>query len=166
MARRVSTRTILRLFQAVRGPEGDPQLLADLELLWHKDLDLSIKAGALLAFDGLILTAGVNPLTSSPGAPLSLDPNSAAAVVALTALGVVLLAIAAMFCVRGIMVGEDFDDSGIEHDPNAVTQRMLAAHCAAIDAQGRLLAWASRFTYAGGAVMAAAFLLTLADKWI
>jgi len=86
--------------------------------------------------------------------------------VGLTAIGVLLLAVAAIFSVRGIMIGEDFDDSGIEHDAKAVTQRMFAAYCAPIDTQGRMLAWGGRFTYAGGAVIAAAFLLTLAEKWI
>lgn len=141
-------------------------MFADLELLRHKDLDLSIKAGALLAFNGLLLTAGLNPVAASPGAPLSLDALTAPGPTWITMLGVVLLAAAAAFCVRAIMIGEDFDDHGLEDDPKAIVQRMAAAYCAAIDAQARYVARAITLTYVGGAVTGAALFWSLIDKWM
>jgi hypothetical protein len=83
-----------------------------------------------------------------------------------TALGVALLALAAVYCVRSIMVGEDFDDSGLEDDPKGVVIRMLAAYCVAIDKQTELLAKAVLWTYAGGAAMVVAFFWALMGKWM
>ena len=144
----------------------DPGLFADLELLRHKDLDLSIKAGALLAFNGLILTAALNPLQASPGAPLSLDALSTWGPTWLCMVGAALMAAAAAYCVRAIMIGEDFDDHGLEDDPKAIVQRMFAAYCAAIDAQARLVARAITLTYVGGAVTGLALFWALIDKWM
>ncbi len=144
----------------------DPGLFADLELLRHKDLDLSIKAGALLAFNGLIITAGINPISASPGAPLSLDAITAPGPTWLCMAGVVLMAAAAAFCVGAILIGEDFDDHGLEDDPKAIVQRMCAAYCAAIDAQAGRIARAITLTYVGGAVMGAALFWALLDKWM
>ncbi|MET0546751.1 MAG: hypothetical protein ABWZ40_10605 [Caulobacterales bacterium] len=167
--KRISTRSILRAFQAARQHKGgaiDSGLFADLEMVRHKDLDLSIKAGALLAFQGLLLTAGINPIAASPGAPLSVSPVDEAAVVIVTAIGVGLLAWAATYCVRCIMIGEDFDDTGLEADPHGVAIRMLAAYCVAIDKQTDLLAKAVLWTYAGGGAMAVAFFWALIGKWM
>ena len=167
---RITTRALLRSFQRVRAAqttsaEADA-LFKDLELVRHMDTDLSIKSGALLAFQGLILMAGINPIAASPGAPLSVSPVDAAGVVLVTALGVALLAVAATFCVRCIMIGEYFDDSGLKDDPDAIAVRMLAAHCAAIDKEKTLLAKAVLWTYAGGAAMVVAFFWALIGKWI
>lgn len=161
---RISMRVQLRAFQTLRGQGADPALFQDLEMLRHKDLDLSVKAGALLAFDALILTAGLNPISASPGAPVSLDAVANAGPTWVTMAGVALMAIAAVFCVRAIMIGEDVDPHGIEDDPAALRQRLFAAYCAAIDAQATNIAWASRFTYIGGAAMAAALLWSILVK--
>ena len=75
------------------------------------------------------------------------------------------MAIASSFSVRAILVGEEFDDQGIEHDPAAILRRLFAAYCAAIDAQASLLAMAGKFTFAGGLATAFAFIWALADKW-
>lgn len=162
---RTSMRAKLRAFQAAREGVDGAKLAADLELMRHADLDLSIKAGALLAFNGLIIAAGINPIVASPGAPLSVDALSDPAIAAITAVGVLLMAVAASFSVRAVLIGEDFDDRGLEGDAEAIVQRLLAAYCVAIDAQSRLLAMAGRFTFAGGAVTACAFLWALLDKW-
>ncbi|MDX2237226.1 MAG: hypothetical protein NW203_06645 [Hyphomonadaceae bacterium] len=162
----ISTRRALRQFQAARGDDLDEGFQRDIEMLWHKDLDLAVKAGGLLAFDGLILGAGINPLAASPGAPISLDAATAPGPVVLVALGVALLSAAAAFCVRAVMIGEDVDDSGLDGDRTALVQRMLAAYCVAIDAQAKHLARASQLTYAGGGVMAVGFLWSLASKWL
>jgi hypothetical protein len=64
-----------------------------------------------------------------------------------------------------VLIGEHFDDRGIEGDAVAMLRRLEAAYCAAIDARTRLLARAGLFTYAGGAVTGAAFVWALMDKW-
>lgn len=163
---KVSMRAKLRAFQAVRGAKAPDILAADIEVLRHADLDLSIKAGALLAFNGLIIAAGINPIAASPGAPLSVDAIQDPEIALLTAIGVLLMAIASSFSVRAVLVGEDFDDHGIEGDAEALLQRIQAAYCVAIDAQARLLSMAGRFTAAGGFVTACAFIWALVDKWV
>ncbi len=75
------------------------------------------------------------------------------------------MAIASSFSVRAILVGEEFDARGIEDDPKAILQRLFAAYCTAIDTQASLLSMAGKFTTAGGAVTASAFVWALADKW-
>jgi hypothetical protein len=64
--------------------------------------------GALLASDALLITAGINPLTASPGAPLSLDAPSQPAESMAVALGTLMLAISSYLCVRAIMLGEEY----------------------------------------------------------
>lgn len=167
---RITTRALLRAFQRARAAQATnaeaEALFRDLELVRHLDTDLSIKSGALLAFQGLILMAGINPIAASPGSPLSISPVDAPGVVLVTALGVALLAWAATFCVRCIMIGEHFDDSGLEDDADGVAVRMLAAYCAAIDKEKTLLAKGVLWTYAGGAAMVVAFFWALIGKWI
>ena len=166
----ISTRALLRAFQRARAAQSTSAeaeaLFRDLELVRHLDTDLSIKSGALLAFQGLILMAGINPIAASPGSPLSVSPVDAYGVVLVTAIGVGLLAWAATFCVRCIMIGEHFDDNGLENDPDGVAVRMLAAYCAAIDKEKTLLAKGVLWTYAGGAAMVVAFFWALIGKWI
>ena len=135
---------MLRAFQTVHRAGVDPGFMADLELLRHKDLDLSVKLGALLAFDALLIGAGLQPVSASPGAPLSVSAVDAPAIVAITLAGVGLLLAAAFYSVRGVMVGEEFDDGGIEDDPAAISQRMFAAYCAAM--------WATKGTTIGGII--------------
>ncbi|MDX2277424.1 MAG: hypothetical protein NW206_18405 [Hyphomonadaceae bacterium] len=160
-----SMRAKLRAFQAARDGGDLKALEHDIDLLRHADLDHSIKAGALLTFNGLIIAAGINPIVASPGTPLSVDAHTDPLIALMTALGVLLMAVAASFSVRAILIGEDFNDRGLEDDPAAILQRLYAAYCAAIDLQSRMLAIAGRFTYAGGAVTALAFIWALGDKW-
>ena len=161
---RTSMRAKLRAFQDARRGEI-AGMAEDLELLRHADLDLSIKAGALLTFNGLIIAAGINPIAASPGAPLSVSAVDHPLITALTAGGVLLMAIASSFSLRAILVGEEFDDHGLEDDSSAILQRLYAAYCSAIDGQTKLLSMAGGFTLAGGAVTACAFVWALADKW-
>ncbi|MDX2233002.1 MAG: hypothetical protein NW200_00760 [Hyphomonadaceae bacterium] len=160
-----SSRTMLRAFQQLHKGGLDPGFMADVELLRHKDLDLSVKLGAVLAFDALIIGAGVLPISSSPGAPLSVDAAHDPVIVLLALVGVALLGASAYFCVRGVMIGEAFDDSGLGDDQRAIAQRLFAAYCAAIDTQARLLGIAARLTIAGGGLAAAALVWALVDKW-
>jgi hypothetical protein len=52
MARR-SFRTLFREFQRMRGAEPEGGFVADLEYLENRDLDLSVRLGAMLAFNAL-----------------------------------------------------------------------------------------------------------------
>lgn len=157
---------MLRAFQTLHKDRLDPGFMADVELLRHKDLDLSVKLGALLAFDALIIGAALQPISASPGAPLSVDAVSDPAI-AITALAAtVVLTASAYYCVRGVMVGEEFNDAGLEGDPKAIAQRMFAAYCAAIDLQVKLLGRAARITLAGGAVAGGSLIWALADKFL
>ena len=164
--RQPSTRSTLRAFQQLHRGGLDPGFMADVELLRHKDLDLSIKLGALLTFDALIIGAGVLPVSASPGAPLSVDAWNDPAIVIAAMLGVALLAWSALYCVRGVMIGEEFDSAGLEDDAASVAVRLFAAYCAAIDKQESMLWRAARLTIAGGAVVALALIWALADKWV
>ena len=162
----MSTRALLRAYQRLRTEDTSGGLSHDLDLLQAKDLDLSVRLGALLAFNALLVGIAVNPISASPGAPLSLDAPTQPIAVALTTLSVIILSIAAYLCVRAIMIGEEFGDDGIEDNPKAIVQRMFAAYCASVDAQHRLLIRASRFTIAGGALAGATSIWIMANKII
>jgi hypothetical protein len=155
---------MLRVFRAVRGAEPDRGFIADLEFAQAKDLDLSVRIGALLAFDALLVTAGINPLTASPGAPLSLDAPTEPWQSLTIAFGIALLAASSYLCVRAIMVGEEFSDEGLGDNPDALEQRVLAAYVRSIDAQARLIGLAARITVAGGSVTAAGCVWVLLEK--
>jgi hypothetical protein len=149
-AKRASARVALRAYQAARGGECDSALIADLEFLQSKDLDLSVRLGALLAFDALMVTAAINPIAASPGAPLSLDAPTQPLEVIAVSICVILLAVSSYICVKGILVGEEFGLEGIEGKPEAIRQRLLAAWCISVDAQATAIAHGSRFTIWGG----------------
>ncbi|MFM9978712.1 MAG: hypothetical protein ACKVOP_11790 [Sphingomonadaceae bacterium] len=163
-AKPMSTRALLRAFQTVHRDGVSDEFMADFQLLQHKDLDLSIRLGALLAFDALLITTGINPIAASPGAPVSLDAPTQPLEVLITTVGVALIAMSAAIVVRAITIGEEFSAEGIEDDPNAIVRRMFAAFCVSVDAQTRLLRIAARFTIAGGAVIAATFAWIIAAK--
>jgi hypothetical protein len=162
---KLSSRTILRLFQRSAESQTDGAFLRDLQMLQARDLDLSVKAGALLAFDALIMTAGFNPISASPGAPVSLDAVKNAGPVWLTMLGVVLLSVAAFFSVRGIMVSEDIASQSETGDPQVVRQHLLAAFCVSLDRQAAAIARAGAWTVAGGAVMIVALFWSVVVKY-
>lgn len=162
----ISMRSQLRAFQTAHSGAPDPAFEADLALLRHKDLDLSIKLGALLAFDALLMTVGVNPISASPGAPMSLDARADPPIVLACLIGLAILMVAAMGCVRGILIGEDVGGEGLGEDPRAHIQRVFAAYAVAIDAQARVLALAGWLTVLGGAVSTAACVWAVIDKFI
>jgi hypothetical protein len=146
----MSTRSLLRAYQRAREGHPDKDFKDDLALLQAKDLDLSVRLGALLAFDALMVGAAINPISASPGAPLSLSAPTQPVAVALVSLSVILLGISAVICVRAIMLGEEFSADGIDDDPQSIVQRMFAAYCASIDFQARMIRLASWFAIAGG----------------
>jgi hypothetical protein len=148
-----SARIQLRLFQSASNEKAANSFQKDLALLQSKDLDVSVRLGALLAFDALLATAAINPISASPGAPLSLDAPTQPWQVVVISLSVILLSIAALLCVRGMLFGEEFDVEGEGLSKDILKQRMLAAYCASIDAQLNMIRLASRFTIVGGLVM-------------
>ena len=163
-ARTMSTRTLLRAYQRLQHEDKSGNLAQDLDLLQAKDLDLSVRLGALLAFDALLVTVATNPIVASPGAPLSLDAPTQPIAVALITISVIILSIAAYLCVSAIMIGEEFSDAGIEDNPKAIIQRMFAAYCASVDAQRKLLRQASRVTIAGGSLAGLTSMWIMANK--
>ncbi len=155
---------MLRALEKIAGSKPHPNFEADLRFVQSKDLDLSVRIGALLAFDALLVTAGINPLAASPGAPLSLDAATQPAEVAAVSLAMAILAASSWLCVRAILYGEEFDTAGIEDDPTALAQRLLAAYVVSIDAQTLLIARAGRLTIAGGMLAAVACLWIMVGK--
>jgi hypothetical protein len=163
---RASMRTLLRAFQKISGDGLPSGFAADFDMLKHKDLDLSVRLGALLGFNALLLASAIQPISASPGSPLSLDAPTQPWPVLVITLGVLLLSISGYLCVRGILVGEEFDPEGIEESPEMLVRRLFAAFCRSIDVQMKMLRFASRFTIAGGAVTLAGCLWIMAAKMI
>jgi hypothetical protein len=154
-----SFRSRLRAFQAMRGNPPDPGFVADLEFLENRDLDLSIRLGAMLGFNALLITIGTHPISASPGAPLSLDAANQPVLTIASLIGILPLVISCYLALRALILGEEFDSEGIESD-HAARQRLFAAFVHSIDVQARLLGLAIRWTLAG------AMLTLLVWGWI
>lgn len=147
----ISFRSRLRAFQTMRCDPPDPGFIADLEFLENRDLDLSIRLGAMLGFNALLITIGTHPISASPGAPLSLDAPSQPAFVLANIVALIPLVISCAFALRAMLLGEEFDTDGLDGDA-ALRQRLFATFIRSIDAQARLLYHAVRWTLAGGAL--------------
>jgi hypothetical protein len=147
---RPSFRSRLRAFQAMRGDPPESGFIADLEFLENRDLDLSIRLGAMLAFNALLITIGTHPISASPGAPLSLDAPTQPGLVIASMVGLIPLIIACMLVLRALLLGEEFDSDGVEGD-EAYRTRLFAAFVHSIDAQACCLSLSIRWTIAGGA---------------
>lgn len=157
-----SFRTRLRAFQAMRGDAPDPGFIADLEFLENRDLDLSVRLGAMLAFNALLITIGTHPVSASPGAPLSLDAQSQPLLTLASLAGLTPLAVSSWFVLRAMLLGEEFDIEGSEGE--ALRRRLFAAFIRSIDAQARLLSLAIRWTLAGGGLTLAVWAAILWEK--
>jgi len=160
----ISTRSLLRLYQAARRDVDVEQMDADLQLLQTKDVDLSIRLGAILAFNALLIGSAIQPIVASPGAPLALDAPTQPFLTLLTATTVALLAVSGFIAVRAITLGEEFSDDGLEGKPDMLIQRFYAAYCTSIDRQRNLLATAIKLTVIGLSLTTLTFALILADK--
>jgi hypothetical protein len=157
-----SFRTRLRAFQEMRGDRPDADFIADLEYLENRDLDLSIRIGAMLAFNALAVMVGTYPVSSSPGAPLSLDAATRPLLTLLSLVGVAPIFLSSYLCLKVLLLGEEFD--GEQLDGEALRQRLFAAFVLSIDAQSRLLRLGVRWTLCGGAATLAVWAAILADK--
>lgn len=163
MARRpTSIRTPLRAFQSMREEDCADGFQADLRYLEGRDLDLSVRLGAMLAFNALMITIGTHPVSASPGAPLSLDAASQPVETIVSLIGILPLVISSVFVLRAVLIGEEVDGDGLEGE--ALRQRMLAAYVRSIDGQTRFLGLAVRWTVAGGASTLLVWAWILADK--
>lgn len=158
-----SYRIRLRAFQVIRGEAPDPGFVADLEFLENRDLDLSVRLGAMLAFNALMITIGTHPISASPGAPLSLDASAQPVLTAASLVGIMPLVASSWFCLRALLIGEEFDREDLE-DERALRQRLFAAFVRSIDAQSRLIRKAAQFTLMGGSATLAVWGWILATK--
>lgn len=159
-----SFRRILRAFQTVRGSPPDAEFLADLEFLENRDLDLSIRIGALIAFNALMITIGTHPISASPGAPLSLDAATQPYDVIASLVGVAPFAISSFLGLRALLIGEEFDVEGLEGARDTLRQRLLAAFIRSVDAQSRHLTHAVWWTISGGALTIIAWAFIMGAK--
>lgn len=159
----ISFRSRLRAFQTMRCNPPDPGFIADLEFLENRDLDLSVRLGAMLGFNALLITIGTHPISASPGAPLSVDAATQAGLVLANVAGLVPLVVSCFLALRAMLLGEEFDAEGLEGD-TALRQRLFASFVHSIDAQARLLHHAIRWTSAGGALTLLVWAAILFDK--
>ena len=155
-------RTRLRAFREMRGEPPDRGFLADLEFLENRDLDLSVRIGAMLAFNALAVMVGTYPVSSSPGAPLSLDAATQPVLTILSLLAAAPVVVSSYLCLTALLLGEEFDADDL--DGEALRQRLFAAFVRSVDAQSRLLRLGVRWTLAGGALTLATWVAILAEK--
>lgn len=160
-----SFRTRLRAFQTMRGDNPDPGFIADLEFLENRDLDLSVRLGAMLAFNALLITIGTHPISASPGAPLSLDAPTQPGLTIASLIGISPLAASSYFVLRALLLGEEFDSDGLEGE-SELRRRLYAAFVHSIDAQARLLGMAIRATLVGGVATLLVWAAILWDKMV
>jgi hypothetical protein len=160
-----SFRSRLRAFQSMRGDPPDPGFVADLEFLENRDLDLSVRLGAMLGFNALLITIGTHPISASPGAPLSLDAASQPVLTIASLIGILPLVISCYLALRSLILGEEFDSEGLEGD-HAARMRLFAAFVHSIDVQARLLGLAIRWTLAGAALTLLVWGWILLDKMV
>jgi hypothetical protein len=161
---RMSTRSLLRLYEEARRTADTGTLEANLALLQSKDVDLSIRLGAVLAFDALLIATAVQPIVASPGAPLALDAGAQPGFTLMAALAVAILALSGFIAVYAITLGEEFSDAGLDENPEILIQRLFAAYCASIDRQSTLLRHSIRLTVAGLLLTGLTILLILGSR--
>lgn len=160
-----SFRSRLRAFREMRGEPPDPGFIADLEFLENRDLDLSVRLGAMLGFNALMITIGTHPISASPGAPLALDAHSQPLFVLASLAGLAPLIVSCALALRAMLLGEEFDAEGLEGDA-ALRQRLFASFVHSIDAQARHLRLAIRWTIVGGGLTLLVWASILAAKMI
>lgn len=146
----------------MRGEPPDPAFVTDLEFLENRDLDLSVRIGAMLAFNAVLITIGTHPVSASPGAPLSVDAARQTALTLVSLVGIAPLGVSSWCCLRAILLGEEFDSEALEGE--ALRQRLFAAFVRSIDAQATLVRRAVRWTMVGGAGIAVSWTAILASK--
>lgn len=162
---RSTFRARLRAFQQMRGDPPDHGFVVDLEFLENRDLDLSIRLGAMLAFNALVITIGTHPVSASPGAPLSVDAALQPLLTLFSLAGIAPVIVSSYFCLRALLLGEEFDAHDLDGG-EALRQRLFAAFIRSIDAQARLLRLGVLWTLGGGAATLSVWAAILALKMI
>lgn len=160
-----SFRLRFRAFQSMRGDGADPAFIADLEFVENRDLDLSVRLGAMLGFNALLITVGTHPISASPGAPLSLDATTHPLLTWASFLGIMPYAFASYACLRALLLGEEFDSDNLEDD-DARRRVLFAAFVHSIDVQQRALSLAIRSTILGGAATMLVWVWIILEKMI
>jgi len=161
-----SFRTRLRAFQRLRGEAPTAAFVADLEYLENRDLDLSVRLGALLGFNALMITIGTHPVSASPGAPLSLDAANHPLQTIVSLLAIVPFVVASTLCLRALLIGEDFETDDSDEAPDQLRRKLFAGFIRSIDAQTRSLTRAVKATSIGGAATAAVWVWILVVKML
>jgi len=156
-------RNRLHAFRDMRGDPLDQGFIADLEYLENRDLDLSVRIGAMLAFNALAIMVGTYPVSSSPGAPLSLNAVTQSALTVLSLVGVAPVIVSSWLMIRALLLGEEFDGSDDVED-EILRQRLFAAFVHSLDTQARLLRTGVRWTAVGGVATLVVWIAILADK--
>lgn len=159
-----SFRRRLRAFQAMHGDPPDLGFATDLAWLQNRDLDLSVRLSALLAFNALAATIGTYPVSVSPGAPLSLDAATQPLLTIANIVGIAPIAWSSVLCLRALLIGEEFDRTEGGEDDLTLRQRLFAAFVRSLDQQMRALRRGVRWTLAGGAATAVVWAAILAAK--
>lgn len=158
-----SFRNRFRSFQQMRGDGGDPGFIADLEFLENRDLDLSIRLGAMLAFNALLITIGTHPISASPGAPLSLDAATQPLMTFASIIGIMPFIVSSFVCLRALLVGEEFNCE-VTDDEARQRAALYAAFIHSIDVQDRFLRFSIRASIAGGVLTLAVWVWILLEK--
>lgn len=158
-----STRAHLRVFQKIHAGAPTHGFRADLAYLENRDLDLSVRLGALLAFNALLITIGTHPVSASPGAPLSVDAATVPWQTLASLVGILPFVAAASFVLRALMIGEEFV-ADVEEEADVLLRRLMSAYIRSIDGQTLLLRRAVWATVAGGAMTVMAWAWILAGK--
>ncbi|HEU0045325.1 hypothetical protein [Sphingomonas sp.] len=148
----------------MHGDPPDPAFAAELGWLQNRDLDLSVRLSALLAFNALVATIGTYPVSVSPGAPLSIDAATQPVLTIANLLGVAPIGWSSVLCLRALLIGEEFDRAGSDAADLTLRQRLFAAFVRSLDGQERSLRHGVRWTLAGGAATAVVWAAILAGK--
>ena len=144
----------------------DRGFIADLEFLENRDLDLSIRLGAMLAFNALLITIGTHPVSASPGAPLSVDAATQPWLTIASLIGVAPFVLSSGLVLHALLIGEEFDAESPEEETETLRRRLLAAFIRSIDAQGQLLRRAVHATILGGVLTLAAWAWIVTAKML
>ena len=149
----------------MRGTPPDRGFIADLEFLENRDLDLSIRIGAMMAFNALLITIGTHPISASPGAPLSLDAPTQPLMTIASVIGILPFILSAILCLRALLLGEEFDNEGLTGDNN-LRQRLFAAFVRSVGIQSNMLRHAVRACFVGGGLTLKVWVWILAEKMV
>lgn len=161
-----SFRSRLRAFQRMHDGAPEPGFIADLEFLENRDLDLSVRLGAMLAFNALLITIGTHPVSASPGAPLSVSAETQPWMTIASLVGIAPFVLSSGLVLYALMIGEEFDVDAEDQDTDALRLRLMAAFIRSIDVQSRLLRRAVQATLAGGLLTLAVWIWILGAKMI